>query len=247
MVRFEFGNYRLRASAWMTVLALAGVLLFAQLGHWQWHRAQEKRALAAAFAAGATGLVKPLGMRSTANLPRYTQLRARGRYEAARQFLLDNMGHDGTTGYEVLTPFRLDDGRLLLVNRGWMPLPGGQRDTLPDIAVRDLGVIDITGRLDILPVTALKAGIAPPSTENHWPKRTSFPNEAQLSAALGEPLESGQLLLAPGEPHGYLRDWHSAGAGFGPERHIAYAVQWWAFSLLCGFLYLFMNIERRAP
>ncbi len=49
----------------------------------------------------------------------------------AHQFLLDNMTHAGRAGYEVLTPLLLDDGRVLLVNRGWLPLPDGRRDELP--------------------------------------------------------------------------------------------------------------------
>jgi surfeit locus 1 family protein len=247
VLRLEFGDYRLLASAGMTALALAGVLLFTGLGRWQWHRAEEKRELATAFAAGTAEFTGSLGARSTASLARYARVRARGRYDTARQFLLDNMSHDGRTGYEVLTPFRLDDGRLLLVNRGWVPLPGGRRDALPDIALPDAGQTDISGRLDRLPVTGLSAGRAPPSADARWPKRSSFPDDVQLGTALGEPIEAGQLLLAPGEPHGYLRDWRSASVGFGPERHVGYAVQWWGLAALIAFLYMYMNVERRAP
>lgn len=245
MLRVEFGNCRLVASWWMTILTLVGVLLFAQLGRWQWHRAEEKRALAAAFIAGATDFSSELGTRSTAKLPRYTQLRAHGRYEAGHQFLLDNMSHAGRAGYQVLTPFRLDDGRLLLVNRGWVPLPGGARDMLPDITVSAVGEINIGGRIDELPVAGLAAGRAPPTTDGLWPKRTSFPSMAQLGNALGQVVEARQLLLAAGESQGYMRDWQDASAGFPPERHVSYAVQWWGLGALSLFLYLFMNLECR--
>ena len=245
MLRVEFGKCRLVASWWMTLLTVVGVVLFAQLGRWQWHRAEEKRQLAAAFVAGAADFSSELGRRSTAELPRYTQLRVHGAYEPAHQFLLDNMTHAGRAGYQVLTPFRLDDGRLLLVNRGWLPLPGERRDVLPDVALADTGFANIGGRLDVLPVAGLASGQAPPGTDPAWPKRTSFPTMAQLSAALGQPLESRQLLLAPGEPQGYLRDWQDASIGFPPERHVSYAVQWWGLGALSLFLYLFMNLECR--
>jgi len=245
VLRVKFGNCRLEASWGMTILTLVGVLLFAQLGRWQWHRAEEKRALAAAFAAGAADFSSGLGRRSTADLPRYTQLRVHGQYEAAHQFLLDNMTHAGRAGYQVLTPLRLDDGRLLLVNRGWVPLPGERRDVLPDVSVTDSGEINIGGRIDTLPVAGLALGQAPPGTDPVWPKRTSFPTMAQLSQALGQSLELRQLLLSPGETQGYLRDWHDASVGFPPERHIGYAVQWWGLGALSLFLYLFMNMECR--
>jgi surfeit locus 1 family protein len=245
VLRVEFGDCRLVASWWMTILTLVGVLLFAQLGRWQWHRAEEKRALAAAFVAGATDFSSELGRRSTGDLPRYTQLRVHGQYEAHHQFLLDNMTHAGRVGYQVLTPFRLDDGRLLLVNRGWVPLPGERRDVLPELTVTDSGDINIGGRIDALPVTGLASGQAPPSTDPRWPKRTSFPTMAQLGVALGQNLEPRQLLLARGESQGYLRDWQDASVGFPPERHTSYAVQWWGLGALSLFLYLFMNMECR--
>jgi len=239
----------------MTALTVLGVLLFAQLGRWQWHRAAQKRAVAAAFAAGTALDTGALGERSTSALPRYAHVRVSGEYDGAHQFLLDNMNYGGRTGYEVLTPLRLQDGRVLLVNRGWIELPGGRRDRVPDIAIgatggaaaggAAAGRVDISGRLDALPVTGLALGVVPPSLDPVWPKRTSFPAMSQLEAALGHRLEARQLLLAPGAPDGYIRDWHSAGSGFGPERHMSYAIQWWGLGALCLFLFGFMNLERR--
>ena len=98
MLRLEFGSRRFVASAWMSVLTLAGVLLFAQLGRWQWHRAAEKAALAAAFAAGTNEPASALGARATASLPRYAQVIVSGRYDPAHQFLLDNMIEGGQVG-----------------------------------------------------------------------------------------------------------------------------------------------------
>ena len=54
-------------------------------------------------------------------LPRFTRVRVHGEFDAARQFLLDNISHEGAPGYEVLTLLRLADGSHLLVNRGWLP------------------------------------------------------------------------------------------------------------------------------
>src|SRR5277367_2855820 len=108
----------------MTLLTLAGVLLFVQLGRWQLHRAAEKRVLQSAFELGALQ-TSELGSRTLAEVPRYQQVRFQGHYEPAHQFLLDNMTEEGRIGYQVLTPFRLDDQRLILINRGWVPLPAG--------------------------------------------------------------------------------------------------------------------------
>ncbi len=247
MLQVELRNHRLRAGAWMTLLACTGVLAFGLLGRWQWHRAGEKRAVEAAFAAGTLQPGSELGARSTADLPRYAALHLHGHYDGAHQFLLDNMGHSGATGYEVLTPLLLEDGRALLVNRGWLPLPEGRRDRLPDIALPPLNAIELGGRIDLLPSAAIGMGHAAPDAGPAWPKRTSFPTTDELAAALKRPIEPRQLLLGAAEPYGYRCDWQPAGEGFGPARHLAYALQWWAFAALTLFLYFFMNIERRKP
>jgi surfeit locus 1 family protein len=247
VLRLELGSRRFVASGGMSLLALAAVLAFAQLGRWQWHRAAEKTALATAFAAGTTAPAAALGNQATAALPRYAQVIVTGRYEPARQFLLDNMSDGGQVGYEVLTPFRLEDGRWLLVNRGWVALPDGRRNRLPDLAMAGPLTLAVRGRLDTLPVAGIAAGRAPPEMDSRWPKRTSFPTAGQLGAALGETVEPRQLLLASGEPFGFRRDWRSASDGLGPVRHLAYAVQWWIFGVLTVFLYVRLNLERRRP
>ncbi len=252
MLRVNLGNRTLRAPWGMVALAVGGALLFAELGRWQWHRAAEKRAYAAAFATGSLRLV-PLGRQSSGALPRYTRVSVSGVYDAEHQFLLDNITHNGQAGYEVLTPFRLLDGRTLLVNRGWLPLPQGRRDQLPDLALRarepgESPLPDtLNGRLDALPVAALASGTVAPGSDAAWPRRTSFPTMAQLSASLHQAVEAQQLLLAADQPQGYARDWKPASAGFGPERHLSYAIQWWSLGALSLFLFFFLNVKRQTP
>jgi surfeit locus 1 family protein len=231
------------SASWpLTLLTAVAVACFVSLGRWQWHRADAKRQLAAAFAAG-NASAQALGDRSTAAVPRYTHVQVQGRYDAAHQFLLENLSHDGHPGYQVLTPLRLSDGRTLVVNRGWLPLTRSRREP-PDVGFDSTAgsSVAVSGKLDALPVAGIALGRQAPASGTDWPKLTSFPTMSDLSAALGTPLESQQLLLDAQEPQGYLRDWHMN--GFGPERHIAYAVQWWAFATLALGLYARLNWQR---
>jgi len=240
---FNFGRTRWSATWPMTLLTACAVLLFVDLGRWQWHRAEQKRALAAAFALG-TRAVQPLAGQRAADLPRYAQVQANGRYDTAHQFLLDNMPQDGRTGYEVLTPLELTDGRVLIVNRGWVPMPTSRRE-LPDIGFDASSAESVRGRLDDLPRPGIELGHVPPATAAAWPKVTSFPTMADLSTALGRPLEGRQLLLNPDAPHGYARDWQPS--GLTPERHLSYAAQWWTFAALALVLYAVLNRRARTP
>lgn len=238
----EFGRFRWSASWLMTLLTLAAVALFVSLGRWQWQRAEHKRLLAGEFAAGVQSVAE-LGARATSELPRYAQVRLQGRYDGEHQFLLDNISHDAQPGYEVLTPLHLIDGRTVIVNRGWIPLTASRRQ-LPDVRLDAAGAQAPTGRLDDLPVAGIALGHVPPAADAPWPRLTSFPTMADLSAALGQPLQSRQLLLNPGEPAGFVRDWRPS--GIGPERHLSYAIQWWAFAALALVLYGYMNWHRSA-
>jgi surfeit locus 1 family protein len=256
MLRIPLTSRRqFNAPWWAVALALLAAAGFLQLGRWQWHRAEDKRALAAAFAAGLATEATALGDRPTTALPRYAAVTVEGKYDAAHQFLLDNLVVGGQVGYEVLTPLQLADGRWLLVNRGWVALPGHSRARLPEVTLpTDEVPRRLAGRLDELPVNALASGRAAPSAADQagagagsadWPKRTSFPTTAELAAALGHAVEPRQLLLAANEVDGYRRDWQPASAGFGPERHVSYAVQWWGLGLLALFLLVFMNLEKK--
>jgi surfeit locus 1 family protein len=244
VLRIGFGNRELRASWWLALLTLAAIGLFVQLGRWQLHRAAEKRVLQNAFDSGALQ-TSDLGSRALAAVPRYQQVRVAGHYEPAHQFLLDNMTDGGRIGYQVLSPFRLQDGRLVLINRGWVPLPDGSRNTLPDVTVDGAESQPLVGRIDELPVTGIAAGRAAPEAGTAWPKRTSFPSSAELAAALGEPIEARQILLGADQPNGFVRHWRSASAQFPPLRHIGYAVQWWGFAALALVLFVALNLKPR--
>lgn len=250
----HLGRREWSASWWMAALTLCGVVLFGSLGRWQWHRAEYKRALEEGFASQTTQLTA-LGTRATASLPRYAHVEAEGRYDAAHQFLLDNITHDGRAGYDVLTPLVLADGRTLLVDRGWIALKS--RQALPDVSftastaagtAAGAAAADaptrVRGRIDELPVTGISLGRVAPATSGPWPRLTSFPTVAQLAQALGRPLQPQQLLLDTDQPNGYVRDWKPVTEGFGPAQHISYAVQWWGLAALAVVLFGVLNLRK---
>lgn len=236
---------RTRDGGVVALLLFTGVLtaLFVRLGVWQWHRGQLREAEHAQFARGAATLVPLAG--ATAALPLYQRVSASGRLDAAHQFLLDNRPLRGQAGYEVLTPLVRDGSPVLLVDRGWVPFTGS-RARLPDVGVGSAGAVTLEGRLAPLPAAGLALGHAAPPPGPAWPKVTSFPTPPELEAALGTPLEARILLLDPGFPDGYVRDWQPVGPS--PLRHYAYAVQWWCFAALAPLaLLLARRRTRGAP
>jgi surfeit locus 1 family protein len=104
------------------------------------------------------------------------------------------------------------------------------------------GVLPLTGRLGALPTPGLASGAQPPAMDGPWPRLTSFPALADLSAARGEKLLAPVLLLDADSGPGYLRSWQPP--GISPQRNFSYAVQWWAFAALALGLYIGLNVKR---
>jgi len=225
---------------WILIVA-AVVVLFVRLGFWQWHRGEYHRAQRQEFTRGDAPPVEATSG-SLSRLPRYTRVRVSGTFDAAHQFLLENISHGGAPGYEVLTVLTLGDGTRLLVDRGWLPF-SGYRDRLPDLAFDPAATPQIlTGRLSVPPVAGLAAGREPPSLDGPWPRVASFPTTEQLAASYGAPLAPPLLLLDAGAGPGYLRDWQPP--GIPPERNFSYAIQWWSFGLLALAMFVGMNLKR---
>lgn len=225
---------------WMfTVLAAASVAAFLGLGQWQWQRGVARQASWEAFER-TDAPAQPARPAGFAQLPRFTRVEVRGHWDSARQFLLDNISHDGKPGYEVISLLRLEDGQWLPVNRGWVPF-GGYREILPDVSLAADGPVTITGRLSVLPVAGLASGRQAPAREGTWPRVTSFPTIAELAQAAGDPLLPQVLLMDPGVGQGYVRQWRPP--GMSPERHFGYAVQWWLFAATVFGLYVALNLR----
>ena len=226
-----------------TLAALVLVAVFVRLGIWQWQRGEERAAAATRFARGADAVLE-LGSRDLAEAPLYQRVGVEGELDAAHQFLLDNRTFEGRAGYEVLTPLVRPAAPALLVNRGWVPFTGS-RARLPEVTLTAGGPLHLTGRVGALPSPGLASGRAAPAGTGSWPKVTSYPDMAQLAAALGRPLSARVLLLDPAAPFGYVRAWQAP--GLPPLRHFSYAIQWWAFALATLILWALLSRRAQPP
>jgi surfeit locus 1 family protein len=233
---------RRRPTLFAVALTLAAVGIFVRLGLWQLHRADEKKALVAQYEAGQRSTVDLSGAGS---ITRYQKVRARGRYDAGHQVLLDNMPSAmGGAGYRVLTPFELEQGGWWLVDRGWVA-PGRTRADLPGIDVRG-EVRTIHGQTDRLPEPGVRLASAPASGGERWPRVMNFPDRSTLERELGRPIAPLIVKLDASEPDGYERVWREpvvAGSG----RHLGYAVQWFAFAATAVILFFIVSFRTKRP
>ena len=223
-----------------TLLAIVLIAMLVSLGNWQLHRAAEKRVLFDSFAQGSDATRSIDG--KTPKVPRYSQVEAEGHYDGTRQVLIDNMVHAERAGYFVITPFALQGGGWVLVNRGWVPL-GKSRAERPAIPV-PADTRRIRGRADNLPRPGIQMGTpavpAPP-----YPVVAAFPTHSDIARLLNETdwtPAADLVLLDPKQPDGYVRDWTAP--GFPPMRHVGYAVQWFGLAAALFVIYIVTNFRR---
>lgn len=225
------------------LLVLVIVLIMIRAGFWQLDRAEQKVAMRRTFEAA----LHADPMRLDSDLPppediRYRQVLATGEYLTGRQFLLDNrvqVDESGVkrVGYEVLTPLKLANGKVVLVNRGWIPV-GQSRQRLPAINVEP-GVRRLEGVLN-LPGESFHLGEM--DSDARWPRLIQFIDYDVMARRLQADVYPAVIMLAPDEAGGYLRDWQPIVQG--PGMHYSYAIQWFAMSLTAVILFIVFTVRR---
>ena len=98
-----------------------------RLGVWQLDRRDERLAFNATVAERAEQLPAPFDVALSEadgdpDAVEYRTVSATGTYDAEREFLIRARSYQGSPGEHVVTPLVLDDGRAILVNRGFVPL-----------------------------------------------------------------------------------------------------------------------------
>lgn len=242
--------YRFLLSRQWVILTLLGVVLIPvmiELGFWQLHRHEHKVAYNKIIAAALAAPPVPVETvtRPGFTVPKkdlYKAVSARGHFDTAHQVVARHRTAGATTtedggaggaqqiGYHVITPFVLDDGRAILVNRGWVE--GGDDPTaFPKAPAPPSGEVTVTGRLRPDETTA-STGIR--NIHGLPPRQIMLINSTMLGADMPERLLGGYVELvsmAPGgKPSSPALLPEPNHTDIGP--HLAYAIQWWLFSLM---------------
>lgn len=225
--------------ALLTLLLLLAVGALASLGFWQLQRGHQKRALLDGYQRAQSATALALDRTSGTTLPDHWQtVSLKGRFIAGRTMLLDNQSQGEHTGYDVWTAFRTDDGALVVVDRGW--LPHEQRSQLP---AANTGRLELQGLWRNLPAPGFRFKVDNCSDQG-WPRLVEYPTAEDLRCLLAETPLPGVVLQSTDGADGLVRDWHPS-PGFPPERHYAYAAQWFGLSLT--LLVLSLRLLLKAP
>lgn len=221
-------------------LAVGAMVVFCLLGRWQLQRMHEKQHLLDAQVAASAQSPMPLD-RALAAPGVVHGVIDDGRFLPGL-VLLDNQMRHGRAGVKLYRPFRSERGAVVLVDLGWRPLPADR--ALPEVPSPPSPVA-VRGLLAPAPAPGLALG---PVFNAAGPQRwlASRLQTDALAPVLGLPtLPARVLRLDPALPFGDERDLDLLPNTLPPQRHLGYAVQWFALALTVLLVALVLEWRRR--
>ncbi|MFF4170523.1 SURF1 family protein [Streptomyces sp. NPDC001744] len=216
----------------LTLVALVLVPTMIELGFWQFHRHERRTAQNALIADSIAAKPVPVEELTAPGhtVPRadyWRPVTATGTFDTAHEVVVRRRtSADDRVGVHVLTPLVLRDGRVLLVNRGWVPAAADQR-SYPPVPPPPRGEVTVTGRLKADETTGA-SGIK--DLKGLPERQVMLINSRQQAELTGREVLGGYVeQIAPAPAGGTIEpvpapDHDSIGA------HMAYAVQWWLFA-----------------
>ncbi|GGQ24587.1 SURF1 family cytochrome oxidase biogenesis protein [Streptomyces roseolilacinus] len=216
----------------LTLIALVLIPVMVELGFWQFHRHERRVSQNALIADNLRAEPVPVTELTSPGhtVPRadyWRRATATGTFDTAHEVVVRRRTNaDDRVGMHVLTPLVLDGGRVVLVNRGWVPA-GPDQKAYPDVPPAPKGRVTVVGRL-MADQTTGSSGIK--DLRGLPPRQVMLINSGQQAERLGRPVLGGYLELTEPAPAGGSPepipdpDHESIGA------HMAYAVQWWLFA-----------------
>lgn len=220
---------QLKQLNWLiAIFTLLVFLLLIKLGFWQVDRALEKEKrqerISELSQRKALSLEQVLVLDDLQDGINDLPIQLSGTFDADKVFLLDNQPNKGRLGYRVYQIITHESGAVL-VNLGWVQ-GSIDRNVLPEITAI-VGQHTITGH-----VREVEVGIQLQEqhlTSSTWPLRVQQIELDKFSQLIDKKLLPFVVYLDKKETMGYKKNWQPI--VMPPEKHRAYAFQWFSLAL----------------
>ena len=228
-----------RPQFWPTIVTIPIVLLCLGLGSWQIQRLFWKEGLIAARAAAVAAPAVPVPQNAAA--ARHMEFRHvsdEGVFLNDKEIHLGATSENGRNGYQILTPLREPDGRIVFVNRGFVP--SELRDPAKRMAGEPLGPVRVDGLLRL-----------PPAGRPNWFLPDNRPDLnywfwVDLPAmAAADKLDNVAPFYIDADAAPNPGGWPQGGVTRLdlPNNHLQYAITW--FSLAVAMVVIYVVFHRR--
>jgi surfeit locus 1 family protein len=228
----------------LLVVFIALEYLLIHLGLWQLERADEKRNLQQQLAKQQVQPAVDISLASS-NVLDYQQVTFLGQVVPELTVFVANESYQGQDGYHLLNLVKVNEQQAVWVNRGWIKaLP--DRRYLPEVPPlpaqwQVTGVAYYDKGEPILFEHALQQ-----VSQHRWLMQgMSFQLLSQVKVPGNLTLLPFIIRLAPDASHGFIREWRWL--SMSPEKHLAYAIQWFGLALALLILSIFVSIKNNKP
>ena len=216
-----------------TLWLVPALVLLIGLGIWQVQRLHWKENLIATVNARIAAPAIPLGEALGQGIGRneWRHVSASGKFLNGKEIYLFASSREGEPGEHVITPFVLDDGRMVLIDRGFVP------ENLRDPATRTAG--QLQGRQAVTGVLRLSQdpGFFTPNPD--FAKRQWFVRDvAGMSGMAGVRVAAPVMIEADAtaNPGGWPKGGQTR-VDF-PNNHLQYAITWFGLAIALTVIYL---------
>ncbi len=208
------------------LVVVAAIVAMINLGFWQLRRLDERREFNALieerYDAEPVPIDELLPPGTDPDDVSWRPVTAAGSYLPDEGVLIVNRSQNGRAGVNTVVPIRLDDGRLLLVNRGFVPLV----DEIPPVPAIE---VEVTGRLRPSQERQLGQLSDPGDGALREAQRLDLERlAAQFDGPL-MPMYIDLMASAPPEKNGVPEPVIAPDLSEG--NHLSYAAQWFIFSI----------------
>jgi cytochrome oxidase assembly protein ShyY1 len=210
------------------LLVVTAIVVMINLGFWQLRRLDERREFNATIEArydappaDLDDLLPEPGDERAAEAVEWRPVRASGTYLPDEAVFVVNRSQNGLAGRNVAVPLLLDDGRVLVVNRGFVPL-GVDVPRVPS------NEVDVLGRLRTTQERGLGQLSDPAEGELTEIQRIDLPRLASQLPGGVVPMYLDLVASDPPETGPFPEP--VAAPTLGEGNHLSYAVQWFIFA-----------------
>jgi cytochrome oxidase assembly protein ShyY1 len=207
------------------LLVAAAIVAMVNLGFWQLRRLDQRQAfnavVEARYDAPPVSLDELVVPGVDPSDIEWRPVTASGTYLPDEEIEVVNRSQGGRAGFNTVVPLRLDDGRILLVNRGFEPLDAA----VPPVPALD---VTVTGRLRPSQQRRLGQLSDPADGDLAEVQRVDIGRLAPQLPGEVVPMYVDLIESDPAEPQPFPEPVMAPELGEG--NHLSYAVQWFIFS-----------------
>lgn len=232
-IEYSIGRYKIRVNFWLLIVFLLVQTLLNELGFWQLNRAKEKQVRIYQLQKGSESVITSLADLTERQIAQFQTVELFTEFKLRTTLLLDNKIRNQRPGYQVLHIVRdINSDKNLLINRGWV-FAGDDRDRLPEVTLPNQSW-KVKGRIYPIEDEALKTASARIENISRAIRLPVLDKQivTDIEGRLNVELEPYVVRLSKNSEASLETDW--VWTNMSPEKHLAYAVQW--FSLALAFL-----------